>query len=237
LQVVPEEEKRLVFEIVESNPDAEIDQPDEDAEFASDRNTRARDFNLENAIANRAQTANAFDSKELPVPPLTSEQLNMQQQLKQFQEFDRSKIGAAATETKETQQQRQQSQQVTMDRKTALPDFQDFSARDIGGFSLSTYAWDFAPYMLELKRKIERNIHPPTAFSMGLIDGTYTIRFVIDRSGSVVDMKILDSTGSKALETTSYNAVRYSTPFRPLPEDFPDDVLVVTGRFQFRIIR
>jgi hypothetical protein len=32
-------------------------------------------------------------------------------------------------------------------------------------------------------------------------------------------------------------AVKLSADFRPLPQDFPDPVLVVTGRFTFTVIR
>ena len=45
-------------------------------------------------------------------------------------------------------------------------------ALERGGLQLSTYAWDFAPYLSYLQRHINRHIYPPRAFDLGMIDGT-----------------------------------------------------------------
>ncbi len=44
-----------------------------------------------------------------------------------------------------------------------------------------------------MKRKIENKINPPFAFThMGMISGEATIQFVIERSGFLKELKILD---------------------------------------------
>lgn len=111
-------------------------------------------------------------------------------------------------------------------------DNQQSRALDMGGLSFNTYNWNFAPYMLELKRRIQRNIHPPAAFmELGLISGETLLRFKIYPNGMLKDLEILNYIGHKSLMVTSSNAVEVSAPFLPLPRDFPEDYLEVTGKF------
>lgn len=110
--------------------------------------------------------------------------------------------------------------------------------RKQGGFSFSTYNWNFAPYMLEMKRKIQNNIYPPLAFkTLGLIDGETLVKFTIQKDGSLSDVKLLNYKGHKSLMETSIQAIKISAPFRELPEDFPDPYLVVTGKFIYFVRR
>jgi len=107
-----------------------------------------------------------------------------------------------------------------------------------GGFSFSTYNWNFAPYMLEMKRKIQSNIFPPLAFkSLGLINGETILKFTINRNGTLSDLKLIDYKGHKSLMETSLQAIKISAPFKKLPEDFPDKVLIVTGKFIYFVRR
>ncbi len=235
-----EEENQMVFEIVESNPEAEIENLPDDLRFASDRNTRAQDLNEQNdAEADRPMTEEAFDSKELPSPPENEVRQEYSQDQTPFRKFERPETGMLAAEPQEENDNNDEDKShiISGEDKQAIPDNELMSANDLGGFSLSTYAWDFAPYMLELKKRVERNINPPSAFYMGLIEGTYIIQFVVDRAGTVLDIRVMDSRGNKALEETSYNAIKYSNPFRPLPNDFPDEVLTITGTFRFKNMR
>ena len=111
-------------------------------------------------------------------------------------------------------------------------------AQERGGLQLSTYAWNYAPYLAYLKRLIESNIFPPAAFTQyGMIDGKTLVRFKIMRDGSMKDMEVLKSDGSPLLRETSVRAVDLSSPFRPLPKDFPDSYLEITGQFNYVLIR
>ena len=107
-----------------------------------------------------------------------------------------------------------------------------------GAFSLSTYDWDFAPYLLKLKRTIERKNNPPAAFrNLGLIDGKTSLVFRIMPDGRLEGLKVLDTVGHESLMTTAVYAVRASAPFAPLPENFPEDYLEVRVRFEYLINR
>lgn len=117
-------------------------------------------------------------------------------------------------------------------------DNQKYDAKEVGDFTLNTYAWDFAPYLLELKRKIQRNIFPPPAFTMlGIIEGEFVLQFGIVPDGRLEFLRVLDSNGHPSLELTSRKAVELSAPFPPLPANFPEKKLIITGRFMYSVYR
>ena len=113
-----------------------------------------------------------------------------------------------------------------------------FSAEDLGGVSLNTYAWDFAPYILYMKKRIRNHTYPPPAFTqMGAISGEVVIRFKVHPDGSISDLRMIEYKGHKALVETSLNAVKASNPFRELPRDFPENFLELTWIFIYSILR
>ncbi len=110
--------------------------------------------------------------------------------------------------------------------------------KKLGGFAFNTYDWNFAPYMLELKRRIQNNIFPPIAFSrLGIINGETLLRFRIYPDGKLETLELLKTKGHQSLVDTSVEAVKISAPFPPLPEDFPKQFLEVTGKFIYFIRR
>lgn len=109
---------------------------------------------------------------------------------------------------------------------------------ELGDFSLNTYDWDFAPYMIWLKRRIQENIYPPPAFThMGLISGKTQLRFRIYPDGSLQTLEVIKFNGHESLMRTSVRAVQLSAPFRKLPGNFPEPYLEITGQFEYTIIR
>ena len=110
-------------------------------------------------------------------------------------------------------------------------------ALERGGLQLSTYAWDYAPYMKYLQRHIDRHIYPPRAFELGMIDGMTRVKFRIWRDGRLEGPELIDYKGHDLLRDTSLKAVELSAPFKPLPPDFPDEYLDITGTFEYIIFR
>ena len=104
--------------------------------------------------------------------------------------------------------------------------------KELGGFAFNTYDWNFAPYMLELKRLIQSNIFPPIAFSqLGMISGETLLRFRIYPDGRLEALELLNTKGHKSLVGTSVDSIKISAPFPALPDDFPEPFLEVTGKF------
>jgi len=110
-------------------------------------------------------------------------------------------------------------------------------ALERGGLQLSTYAWDYAPYLAYLKRHIQDHIFPPRLFDLGMIDGKTRVRFRIMPDGRMQAFGMLGYEGSALLKDTSVKAVELSAPFRPLPLDFPDAFLGIVGTFEYIILR
>jgi outer membrane biosynthesis protein TonB len=116
------------------------------------------------------------------------------------------------------------------------PDFRnEGSARaSIGGISINTTAWDFAPYLLDLKHRIKQHWIPPLAFTaLGAIHGYTWVRFRIYPDGNVEAMEVVEEIGHESLHRSSVNAVKGAVPFRPLPGDFPEPFLEVTFGFYY----
>jgi len=116
------------------------------------------------------------------------------------------------------------------------PDFDnEGSARaSIGGIQLSTTAWDFAPYLLDLKHRIKQHWIPPLAFTaLGAIHGYTWVRFRIYPDGSLEALEVVETEGHDSLHRSSVNAIKGAAPFRQLPRDFPDPYLEITFGFYY----
>jgi hypothetical protein len=113
-------------------------------------------------------------------------------------------------------------------------------ARDFGDFSFSSIAWDYAPYLYYLRERVKRYWHPPEAFQLGIVSGRVIIQFKIMRNGDLEDLEILsyrdNDVAYQSLVNASRNAILAASPFRSLPEDFPDDYLEIRGTFYYQIL-
>jgi outer membrane biosynthesis protein TonB len=104
----------------------------------------------------------------------------------------------------------------------------------IGNITLNTTAWDYAPYILDLKRRLRQKWIPPVAFSvLGAIHGYTWVRFRIYADGHMESLAVEETEGHDSLHRSSVNAVKGAAPFRPLPEDFPEDFLEIAFGFYY----
>lgn len=117
------------------------------------------------------------------------------------------------------------------------PDFGDdggSASMTIGNITLNTTAWDFAPYLLDLKRRIRQKWIPPVAFAqLGAIHGYTWVHFRIYPDGKMEDLSIVETEGHDSLHRSSVNAIKGAAPFRPLPDKFPEDFLEITFGFYY----
>ncbi|UCF04398.1 MAG: energy transducer TonB [bacterium] len=117
-------------------------------------------------------------------------------------------------------------------------DQRKYSTGNLGGISLSTYAWEYAHYILEMKKKLRANTHPPAAFTiLGMISGEAVLRFKVLPDGTATDILVVNYRGDRTLMETSVDAVQFSSPFRPLPPDFPDEYLELKWTFIYFVYR
>lgn len=243
------QQPELPREVIATPADAKTTNQPKKADFLSDKNALAR--NQEPAptlrLGDDPYSRGDFASHDLPPRPASPEKETAAAQPKE-RPVEPDKSPAETNQellTEETpESSRPQKTKEAGKSKTPLQlsipgvqhDQRDSRVPDSGGLSFNTYNWDFAPYMLELKERIGRNIFPPLAFSqLGMIDGDTLLRFKIYPNGELRDLELLAYQGHRSLMETSTLAIKVSAPFRKLPGDFPEPYLEVTAKFSFII--
>jgi hypothetical protein len=103
-----------------------------------------------------------------------------------------------------------------------------------GDITLSTTAWEYAPWLQVFRRAVTERWLPPAAYRMGLIDGWVLAHVEIARDGSLVRVDVLDQdVGNPALTDAVVYALTAPAPYHKLPSDFPDPALGLTIRFVY----
>lgn len=241
-------------QVIETPDDARVVEKQEAADLLSDKNARARNPDADRNLDSGAPFARGdLDVPELPTlrgpqgengdraeadsrdPSQSASENLADPQPRDYYAFNNASqfrrdylVKKKATTTPGVQRS---APRVRYDNQATF-------APDFGGLSFNTYAWDFAPYMMALKRKVERNIFPPTAFTrLGLIDGNTLLRFRIHPDGQMSHFEVIRYDGHKTLMETSRNAIRVSAPFPKLPRHFPKEYLEVTAKFSYFVDR
>lgn len=89
----------------------------------------------------------------------------------------------------------------------------------------------WAPYMKRLEKKIRRNWNPPKANE----SKRTVVLFKIDRSGKLLSIKTLKTSGFKKADDAARDAVITSDPFEPLPEGFSGHSIDIEFTFDYNI--
>lgn len=125
--------------------------------------------------------------------------------------------------------------EVTRSIEESRYDNKKGSAALPGDLSFNTVDFEFAPYLLELKKRIEEKWYPPVAFRGGLpYGGAALIRFAVEKDGTLGLLELVEGADHPSLDTAALNAVRFGAPFPPLPDDFPEKRWVITCTFYYR---
>ncbi len=254
-------------ELVETPEDARVEKPPDNAQFYSDKNARAQDLLAANNLPQGLSFSEGqTDYKIFAGGGVAGEQMetpqNNQQQPEEGQDNDNSEQSENQDQNNNGDLQISQQQQVsTFQRQRFSKDLlygsknnastgdnnftddvnwnnQESSAEDAGGISLSSYNWNYAPYLLYLKRRVRDHVYPPAAFyQMGLINGQVVLRFTIYKNGSINEPQLISNKGHESFISTSINALKASSPFRNLPDEFPEKELEITWTFIYSIYR
>ncbi len=206
-------------------------------DLLSDKNSRASNPEMTaNKGALPRSTGNAALPDFSPAPSIKS--------FKKFQSkpFSKSALGeqSAVAFNRSESQKWQKSQIQSQPRQGAnqIMNQKDFSVEDLGAISLSTYRWQWAPYVNALKNKLYQVwFAPPAYYQLGLIHGYTVVRFTIDKQGQMTDIQVLKHVGHKSLQLSSTEAIKALFPFLPLPNDFPDKTLTITAKLIYPDLR
>ncbi len=252
-------------ELVETPDDAQVENPPDDAQFLSDKNAQAQDMLAEDFPQGLSYSEGISDRRtfarggDIGAAQLYQQQQPQQEQEGESQQNDEkqqegekdpytqgdapiyNEAFAAMQKQKFSKELLQGAQRPTNQPPNNFSDDanmnnRESSAEAMGGVSLSTYDWDYAPYILYMKRRIRDHLYPPPAFmQMGAISGDVTLRFILRRDGTVRDLKLINNQGHTSFIDPSLNSIRASDPFKPLPESFPDPYLELTWTFVYSV--
>ena len=91
-----------------------------------------------------------------------------------------------------------------------------------------TMGVDFGPYLTRIVQIVKQNwynLMPPSVYPPILKQGKLSIEFVILKDGDATDMVVHTSSGDVALDRAAWASITASTPFPPLPKEFPGQIL------------
>lgn len=116
-------------------------------------------------------------------------------------------------------------QQLSRMQAEIAKEISDYQKRPrVHHFMPSASEYRFARYFEDWRARIEKvgNDHYPDA-ARGKIYGTLRMTVVIDRSGTLLDAIIEQSSGSPVLDNAARRIVKLSAPFPPFPPDMARD--------------
>lgn len=236
----------MIFEFIEVSEKSPAENLPKETQLLSDRNLIGRDFNevklqpsylpySEGLVEFKENFETRFSEKKRKN---TLRGISKEWMMSSLKSESQDQLRAMLSETQV--QTRHQLEEAVYGKEAILKmNNQKSNALDRGNFQLSTYAWDFAPYMSYLNRKIYRQagaVLPPAFKDYGLIEGETIIRFKIQRDGMLNDLEVLNYAGSVLLRDASLLAVQQSAPFKPLPSHFPDPYLELYWTFVYSLI-
>ncbi|OGL43990.1 MAG: hypothetical protein A2161_21010 [Candidatus Schekmanbacteria bacterium RBG_13_48_7] len=109
----------------------------------------------------------------------------------------------------------------------------DNSESDLGGIGLSfdVNFSQFGWYAKIIYRRVSSNFRLTIRSMLLRETGTAEIFFSIQRNGELADLKVMKTSGVEMIDDSSLNAIKLSSAFPPLPDEFPLPRL--NGRFTF----
>jgi len=206
----------------------------EESNLLSDRNSRARNPERSDNIAETPASRGNSPFSNLSNPE-TQPYRNFNQR-----KFSREALKGETKDTPQQEAEQGEAHEASMDSQGSGQTLEQkkFSVEEMGALTLSTYRWDWAPYINSMKKKLHRVWYPPSAYYMlGLIHGYTIIKFTIDRSGNIIEHKVLKHEGHESLQVSSEEAIKALFPFLPLPVDFPEETLTITAKLFYPNLR
>lgn len=100
-------------------------------------------------------------------------------------------------------------------------------------FDLNNSPSRYAVYFARMKERIEQGwVYPEKAKKLNL-SGNLRIKFTLGRDGSLLESKIVRSSGETLLDEAALNAVKAAVPFGPFPADWELERIHVTTTFEY----
>jgi len=113
---------------------------------------------------------------------------------------------------------------------------------DLGGpakrtISLDSREKDFIEYLSRLKQRVQRVWEYPKEATKEGISGELQIIFTLNSGGSLIYMRLVQSSGFPILDEEAIRAVKASAPFEPFLPQMGDEPLNIRGTFHYDLPR
>jgi len=99
--------------------------------------------------------------------------------------------------------------------------------------SLDTRETKYASYFSRIKHQIERVWSYPNDAARKGVSGKLSLRFRLSKDGNLVDVQLLDTSGSNILDAAAIEAVKGAAPFYPFPVTIDRETLSILATFVY----
>ncbi|MFH1700978.1 MAG: TonB family protein [Candidatus Zixiibacteriota bacterium] len=99
-----------------------------------------------------------------------------------------------------------------------------------GSATVDNASFQYPSYLTQVFLKVERNWSNPVRANKQISAQIY---FQIIRSGTILDAKLVQSSGVEAYDRACLRAIQATTMLPPLPANFQDDIIGITLEFRY----
>ena len=100
--------------------------------------------------------------------------------------------------------------------------------------SLDSQEFKYASYFSSIKMQIESVwSYPEQAVTRGL-QGQLLLQFILDQSGKLVDISLVNSSEHEILDNAALDAVKSASPYNPFPEKIKKSKLRIIASFKYK---
>jgi len=111
----------------------------------------------------------------------------------------------------------------------------DLPSGDPGsGVFFDTQGFDLGPWANRVVAIVRSNWIIPVAAELG-VKGIVGVAFQVEHSGRIINIEVISPSETPSFDQAAVNALKSSSPFPPLPPDFPRKVLPGVFRFYYNL--
>ena len=99
--------------------------------------------------------------------------------------------------------------------------------------SLNTREFKYYAYFSHIKKQIEMAWNYPSEAQEKSWGGRLNVVFVIEENGRVSSVKLIKSSGYEILDDAAIRAIKFASPFNPIPESLGAERLKISASFEY----
>jgi protein TonB len=99
--------------------------------------------------------------------------------------------------------------------------------------SLNTQEFKYYAYFSHIKRHIEMAWNYPLEAQKNQWEGRLSLTFVVESDGTVSDIILVHSSGHEILDEAAIKAIKFASPFNPIPESIGVKRLRINASFEY----